>query len=72
MYSENGPNGLVKNKKVICFSTALSSINGLVSLKDGKLNRELVGSMYPEKFAFEKIIDSNRSRQRNSRYYISD
>jgi site-specific DNA recombinase len=37
--------------------TALSSINGLVSLEDGKLNRELVGSMFPEKFTFEKLID---------------
>jgi site-specific DNA recombinase len=36
---------------------ALSSINGMVSLEDGKLNRELVGSMYPEKFTFEKLID---------------
>jgi site-specific DNA recombinase len=35
----------------------LSSINGLVSLEDGKLNRELIGSMYPEKFTFEKLID---------------
>ncbi|WP_426589710.1 recombinase family protein [Mucilaginibacter sp. R-33] len=37
--------------------SALSSINGLVSLEDGKLNRELIGSMFPEKFTFEKLID---------------
>jgi len=37
--------------------TALSSINGLIGLEDDKLNRELVGSMFPEKFIFEKLID---------------
>lgn len=36
---------------------ALSSINGLIGLEDDKLNRELVGSMFPEKFIFEKLID---------------
>ena len=34
---------------------ALSSLNGLTSLNDGKISRELIGSIYPEKFTFENL-----------------
>ena len=38
--------------KAVC---ALSSLNGLTSLNDGKISRELIGSMYPQKFTFENL-----------------
>ncbi|WP_423147342.1 recombinase family protein [Rubrolithibacter danxiaensis] len=36
---------------------ALSSLNGITSLNNGKISRELIGSMYPEKFTFENLKD---------------
>ena len=36
-------------------TNALNSLNGLNSLEGGKLSRELIGSMYPEKFTFENL-----------------
>jgi hypothetical protein len=36
---------------------ALSTLNGINDLEDGKLSRELIGSMYPEKFTFENLKD---------------
>ena len=36
---------------------ALSSLSGITSLNNGKISRELIGSMYPEKFTFENLKD---------------
>ncbi|HEX8377628.1 MAG TPA: recombinase family protein [Pedobacter sp.] len=36
---------------------SLMSLGNLCNLNDGKLTRELIGSMYPEKFTFENIRD---------------
>jgi len=36
---------------------ALTSLSGICSFEDMKLNRELIGSMYPEKFTFENLKD---------------
>ena len=33
----------------------LTTLNGICSLEDMKLSRELIGSMYPEKFTFENL-----------------
>ena len=33
----------------------LSSIEGLTGLNHGEIRRELLGSMYPEKFTFENL-----------------
>ena len=34
---------------------ALSSLEGLARLNNGKISREMIGSMYPEKFTFENL-----------------
>lgn len=36
---------------------ALNTLNGLSSIEGGKLTRELIGSIYPEKFTFENLKD---------------